>query len=386
MKSAILLLASSALLLSSCEAAKSTTPTTPITPTTPSSWVMGYYVGYLKNQLPISAIDWKNLTHLAVGVILPKTDGSLNFDIAFNASERAAIVKAAHSSGRKAIAMIGGSDTGPQWLLASSGAARATFIANLKKLVQLEGFDGLDLDWEPLTVAEQPNLLELTKDLRAALPNSILTFPADGVGNSNFPEDRSFYKQLAPYLDQLNLMTYGMSGAYDGWKTWHSSPLYHSDPATPTSIDFALKGYLKAGIPAAKLGLGIGFYGLCYTPPATGPLEDTLGRSPTGSSISASDGDISYANIVNTYLPLGTRKWDATARVPYLSFSKAAGPAKCGYISYEDEQSILEKATFSKANGLGGVIIWNINQGYLPSQSPTNPLLEVIGKAWLEGK
>jgi chitinase len=385
MKSAIPLLASSLLLLSSCEAAKSTT-TTPNPSTNPSSWVMGYYVGYLKDKMPISAIDWKNLTHLAVGVILPKADGSLNFDIAFNASERAAIVKAAHSSGRKAIAMIGGSDTGPQWLLASSGAARATFIANLKKLVQLEGFDGLDLDWEPLTVAQQPKALELTKDLRAALPKAILTFPADGIGNSNFPEDRSFYKQLAPYLDQLNLMTYGMSGAYDGWKTWHSSPLYSSDSAAPTSIDFALKGFLDAGVPAAKLGLGIGFYGLCYSPPATSPLEDTIGRSPTGSSIIADDGDISYANIVNTYLPLGTRKWDATARVPYLSFSKASGPAKCGYISYEDEQSLLEKAKFSAAKGLGGVIIWNINQGYFAGKTPTNPLLEVIGKAWLEGK
>ncbi len=386
MKSAILLLASSMLLLSSCEAAKSTTPTTPTTPMTSSSWVMGYYVGYLNNSLPISAIDWKNLTHLAVGVILPKSDGSLNYDIAFNATERAAIVKAAHANGRKAIAMIGGSDTGPQWLLASSGAARATFIANLKKLVQLEGFDGLDLDWEPLTVAQQPVLYELTADLRTALPKAILTFPADGIGNSNFPTNQSFYKKLAPLLDQLNLMTYGMSGAYDGWKTWHSSPLYSSDSAAPTSIDFALKGFLDAGIPASKLGLGIGFYGLCYSPPATGPLEDTIGRSPTGSSIIADDGDISYTNIVNTYLPLGTRKWDTTARVPYLSFNKASGPAKCGYISYEDEQSILEKAAFSKAKGLGGVIIWNINQGYFAGKTPANPLLEVIGKAWLEGK
>jgi chitinase len=349
-----------------------------------SGWVMGYYVGYLADRQPVSAIDWGGLTHLALGVFVPQNDGALDASLALDAAGRAGLVRAARGHGVKVIAMIGGEGTGKQWFEAVSGANRAKFIANLKNLVTLEGFDGLDLDWEPLETGQQPRLLKLVQDLRAALPKAVLTFPADGADNANFPSDRSFFASLAPYVDQLNLMTYGMAGSYSGWKTWHSSPLYQQDSATPTSIDFTVSGYLKAGIPAAKLGIGIGFYGLCYGPPATGPLEDTVGRRPDGSSLLADDNDISYANIVTQYAPFGTRHWDAKARVPYLSFTRPSGPKGCTYISYDDEQSILEKGRYVAAKGLGGAIIWNINQGYIASGTPANPLMVATRRAFIE--
>jgi chitinase len=351
-----------------------------------SSWVMGYYVGYLANQMPIEAIDWSSLTHLAVGIILPKSDGSLDLSsgIGFDASKRAMLIQNAHTNNRKVLAMIGGENTGPDWMTASSGANRATFLANLEKLVKVEGFDGLDLDWEPLEKAQEPVLLSLTKDLRKALPNTLLTFPADGADNANFPADRAFFAKLAPFLDQINAMTYGMSGAYDGWKTWHSSPLYPSgDSAAPTSIDLTVKGYLKAGIPASKLGIGIGFYGQCYGNPATKPLEDTTGIRPDGAKIVAGDNNLSYANILKSYEPVGTKHWDTTARVPYLSFAVPNGVNGCTYLTYENEQSILEKAQYAKKLGLGGAIIWNINEGYVVGLTPANPLLEATRNAFL---
>jgi chitinase len=358
-------------------------PVTPPTSPPSSSWVTGYWVGYLADRQPIEAIDWNSLTHVALGIVLPKTDGSLNFDIALDAAGRAKMIKAAHDHARKAIAMIGGENTGPQWLVASSDANRAKLISSLKALTQ-EGFDGLDLDWEPLADTDQPVFLKLVQELRATLPTAILTFPVDGNDNSNFPANRSFFATVAPYLDQINLMTYGMAGAYQGWKTWHSSPLYHQDSATPTSIDNSVKGYLKANIPAAKLGIGIGFYGLCYGKPATKPLEDTVGIRADGAKLLAGDNVMSYAKIVTDYLPFGTRHWDALARVPYISLAQPTGPKGCTYISYDDEQSILEKGQYAKDHGLGGAIIWNINQGYIPGQTPANPLLDATRKAFLE--
>jgi chitinase len=349
-----------------------------------SSWVMGYYVGYLADKMPIEAIDWNSLTHLAAGIITPNPDGSLNFS-GLDATKRALLIQNAHKNKRKVLAMIGGENTGPDWMKASSGATRATFLSNLEKLVKIEGFDGLDLDWEPLDVVQEPVLLELTKDLRKALPSALLTFPADGADNANVPANRAFFASLEPYLDQINAMTYGMSGAYDGWKTWHSSPLYPSgDSAAPTSIDLTVKGFLKAGIPAAKLGIGIGFYGQCYGTPATKPLEATTGIRPDGAKIVAGDNDLSFANIVTTYEPLGTKHWDATARVPYLSFTPPNGVKGCTYLTYENEQSILEKGKYAKALGLGGAIIWNINEGYIPGQTPMNPLLDATRRAFLE--
>ncbi len=346
-------------------------------------WVMGYYMGYLADRQPPSKIDWKGLTHLAVGFFIPRADGSLDAGLAPSTADRKLLVQAARQNKRKVLATIGGQDSGPIWYAVTSSTARATFVSSLKNLVKSEGFDGLDLDWEPLEPKDQPLLLELVRTLRNELPGTLLTFPADGADNLNFPANRAFYAQLAPLLDQLNLMTYGMGFAFEGWKTWHSSPLYGQTPNTPTSVDLAVQGYLKVGVPAAKLGIGIGFYGICYGAPAQGPLEDTVGTKAGGAQLLASDNDLSYANIVTQYAPLGTRKWDSSAWVPYLTFAKPSGPKGCTYLSYEDDASILEKGKYLRQKGLGGVIIWNVNQGYVPGRVPANPLLDATRRAFL---
>jgi chitinase len=350
-----------------------------------SKWVTGYYVGYLADLQPIEAIDWNGLTHVALGVITPNQDGSLNFVGALDEAGRAKLVQAAHVHNRKAIAMIGGQETGHDWFAAASEENRANFIANLVNLVAVEGFDGLDLDWEPIENYQQPRLLDLFRALRATMPDAILTFPIEALDNSNFPApDRSYIADIAPYLDQINLMTYGMDHTYDGWKTWHSSPLYHQDAATPTSIDYVVNNALDAGVPASKLGLGIAFFGSCYSFPATEPLEDTVGLSADGSDFLAGDNDMSYANIVTEYAPQGKRYWDEVAQVPYLSLPWPTGTKNCTYITYDDEQSILVKGQYVKDHGLGGAIIWNINEGYIAAQTPANPLLAATRQAFIE--
>ena len=57
----------------------------------------------------------------------------------------------------------------------------------------------------------------------------------------------------------------------------------------------------------------------------------------------------------------------------------------CTYISYDDEQSIAEKGAYVKAKGLGGVIQWEINEGYLSSAAAgqRNPLLKAIAASVL---
>jgi chitinase len=82
---------------------------------------------------------------------------------------------------------------------------------------------------------------------------------------------------------------------------------------------------------------------------------------------------------------LGTRQWDNAALAPYLSLS-ASNPHDCTYVTYEDEQSIAAKGAWAKSQGLGGVIIWTINEGYLPTaaRGAQNPLLDAMHAAFLE--
>src|SRR5262249_15888998 len=129
---------------------------------------------------------------------------------------------------------------------------------------------------------------------------------------------------------------------------------------------------------AAKLGFGIGFYGSGWNSPVTAPRQ-----SPGSAHVVASDGDLSYANILSQYYSLGTYHYDSAAQAPYLSFVSPTGPFGCTFISYEDASSVAAKGQFASANGLGGAIIWNINEGYQPGAPNPNALLAAVGKAFL---
>lgn len=55
------------------------------------------------------------------------------------------------------------------------------------------------------------------------------------------------------------------------------------------------------------------------------------------------------------------------------------------YVTYENEQSIIEKASFLRKNGLGGLIIWEISQGYFKNRPTANsePLMNIIYEYFL---
>ena len=345
-----------------------------------SKWVAGYYVGYEAGLQPVAALDFDGLTHLMVGAVLPNPNGTLAthyYIDAFNGPLWAqGAIDAAQAAGRKAVLMVGGANTIDGWRGAASAPNRAAFVANLLALVDATGADGLDLDWEPIETQDRAPLTALVQALRAQRPNLLLTLPVNVV-NANFadPADEgTFYQTLAPLLDQVNLMSYGMGFDYDGWHSWFSAPLDGEYGNAPTSISHTVDYYLAAGVPAAKLGVGSGFYGTCYRG-VTQPRS-----AVTQGQIVANDGAMSYRNIVELYAPSMTAHYDLPAQAPWLGSPTGRGPQACNYISYEDAQSILAKGAFVQSRGLGGTIIWTISQGHLPSRpaGQRDPLLDAM--------
>ncbi len=348
-----------------------------------TTWVMGYYSGFGASY-PVADIDWNGLTHLAVAFYLPDTQGNIDESLSQGNAGPAlgrSLVAAAHTAGKRIIASLGGSDSQAAWQGSTSSANRAAFVANVASLVANYGFDGVDLDWEPFDAGDHAALQALVTDLHAALPATLVTMPV-GCENNNSPDDLTFFGTLAASVDRLNLMSYGLAGAWQGWKSWHSSPLHwNGDTSTPIAIDSSVDDYLAAGVPAAKLGIGSGFYGECYTSPVTAP-DLALG----GSTVAAGDGTMSYANILAGYYSATAYHWDSSAMVPYLSFPSAHGAQGCTYVTYEDAQAIAAKGAYAKSKGLGGVIIWTINEGYVPSAAAgqRSPLLEAMKTAFLQ--
>ncbi|WP_161881710.1 glycoside hydrolase family 18 protein [Deinococcus alpinitundrae] len=377
------------LALGAC-AGSSGSPSTPSSTTPPDTtntgsgaWVMGYAVGYERDLLPPSELNWASLTHLAVGRATPNADGSLNTTFDIDAVSGPAwaktMVQQAHAHNVKAILMLGGAGEHAGFVSAASASKRQAFVQNILKVVQGYGFDGVDLDWEPIESADQAPLKALAVALKAAQPNLLLSVPINFV-NSNFPrgEARPSFADLAQTVDRLNIMSYGMAGIYEGWKSWHSSALMGESESTPSSVDSSVKAYLAAGVPASKLGLGIGFYGLCYQG-VSGPRQ-----TAPGMKIAADDGQMSYSNIMAGYFTPAARKWDDSAKVPYLSSATPLGMDKCSFVSYEDAQSIAEKGRYAREKGLGGTIVWTLGQAHFSSKpaGQRDPLLDAVKSAF----
>jgi chitinase len=355
------------------------TPSAPLPPLPPppagSRWVSGYYVGYQRGLYPETSVDFSLMTHIIVGRIIPAADGSVltHFDIDNTNGPAMArtLSSRAHAAGRKAILMLGGAGEHAGFVGAANNTNRAKFVGNLLRVMDDLGYDGIDVDWEPIETADRAPLLQLLKDLRAARPSILLSIPV-GWTNANFTGVDSWYAEVAAQVQQMNLMTYDMAGPWGGWVSWHFSALQDHGADHPSSIASSVQQYLNVGIPAAKLGVGIGFYGACWRG-VTGPRQ-----ALNGAYIVASDNTMSYRNIMTSYYTLAARRWDDAAKAGYLTFSTATGPQGCNFISYEDEQSIAAKGEFVRTRGLGGAIIWTIGQGHLPSApaGSQDPLLK----------
>lgn len=345
------------------------------------TWIQGYYVGYERTLYPTSEIDFTAVTHLMVGRVVPNADGTLDktFDIdpvngPIFATQSST---AAHAANRKAILMVGGAGA-TQWTSAASNANRANFVANLLQTMDQLGMDGLDLDWEPIdTPTDRTELLALAQDLRAARPSLLLTIPVGWI-NVNFGASDAYWGTIAPYFDRVNIMSYDMNYNMFGWDSWFTSALDGESGSTPSSVESGVTFYLASGVPAAKLGIGIPFYGDCWHG-VTGPRQTI----PAGAGIYRSDGAMSYTNIMAGYYTPAGYHYDATAQSAWLG-PGPYGTHACTFLSYEDPTSIAAKGAFAKSRGLGGAIIWTISQGYIAGNAPgaRSPLLTAIRQSF----
>jgi chitinase len=345
--------------------------------TTTSGWMIGYYAGYNNAALPVANIDWTSITHLAIAFYPPDGHDGLDQSLQLGAGQgpalTTALVAAAHANRVKAIASIGGSTEHSALAASASSSHRAAFVSNIASFVTSNGFDGIDLDWEPIESGDVTTLSALLGDLRTALPGITISLPIIPF-NMNNPPDMSMFSTLLPQVDQINVMSYDMSSANTSWESWHSSPLHwNQNNDTPVGIDATVDALLGGGVPASKLGIGAGFLGQCYSKPITKPLQAV--KSTT--TITAID----YSDIASNYLPVTTAQWDSAAMVPYLSFTTPQAPDDCTYITYEDVQSLTAKANYAKTKGLGGIIVWTLNQGYVAS-APAGQQNQLLDALW----
>lgn len=170
-------------------------------------WRTAYYAGYSSATLPVSDIDFTALTHIVHFSLLPNGDGTLNPSTnAITPQGTAELVSGAHAANKQVLICIGGA--GSYFPNAASTANVASFVSNLTNFMASGGYDGIDVDWEPLPDGDGLLYTNLIFKLRAALDG----FSTHKLLISAVPPSVSpgIVGAVQDKLDQINLMTYDL--------------------------------------------------------------------------------------------------------------------------------------------------------------------------------
>lgn len=337
----------------------------------PKNTVVGYYAGWSAYQgYEASDIPAQQLTHINYSFAMIDPDsGTLALDNPSQDEKNFASLRTLREEypHLKLILSVGGWDYSSHFSdVASTAAGRSTFAQSCAELLSHYDLDGIDLDWEyPVSGGtsgtghrpqDKQNFTLLLKAIRQELDRqgkrdgkSYQLTIAGAAGDwylSNIQPTA-----VAELVDHIFLMAYDIHGPWDKYADFNA-PLY--TPSTPaphyqSSVSDSVEAYLESGVPADKLVLGMPLYGYRYDG-VSGSQNGLYSPYTTARSIP-------YDTLVATYLsdPAYQQLRHTEARVPYLY-------GKNSFLSYDDPQSISEKADLARELDLQGIGFWEISQ------------------------
>ncbi|MEP7287749.1 MAG: glycoside hydrolase family 18 protein [Chloroflexota bacterium] len=365
--------------------------------TAPKYKIVGYYTSYsiYTRQYFVTDIPANQLTHLNYAALDVSDNGQcvtsdLWADMQYSyPSDKPAerlrgnfkqlqLLKKANPN-LKILMTVGGWEQSKNFSNAAlTQQSRIRFGRSCVAFMKEYGFDGIDIDWRyPVSGGlvensghpeDRENFTLLLAELRGQLEywsqrdntRYLLTIAAPAVAPlfKNMQLD-----QIHPYVDWINLTAYGFQGDWSDLAS-HQAPLFGSvkDPRGDTirndyNVAGAVKAYLDAGVPAEKIVVGVPFFAQAWRnvkPNDYFGLYQTPGGVPTGTR----PGGILY---YRDLLPLlksdsYTHFFDTETKTPWM-YNANGGIA----ISYEDPNSIQNKAAYVMSTGLGGIMIWELD-------------------------
>lgn len=251
------------------------------------------------------------------------------------------------SGAKEALAQIRGVNPGIKILLSVGGWGadgfsqgsrtaqnREKMAQSAAELVKEYGLDGIDIDWEyPCSslagIASDPgdkeNFTLLLKAVRECLDEAgdgyMLTIAAGGDAYFTAQTDM---KEAVRYLDYVQLMAYDLQGGFQKATGHHAALYFGSRNMSDACADKAVRLFMEAGVPAAKIVLGIPFYSRKW--------EDVKGGG-TGlgqEALTVGGYGPDYGELEASYIDKnGFRSyWDEEAKAPYLFDGKHSSAMK----------------------------------------------------------
>ncbi len=356
-------------------------------------WVGAYVPGWNQPRLdPKNDHLFDAITHfLHFAVFVRASDGSLDLQTnELTPSRMRALVGAAHGAGKQALLVVGGEGAAPGLRIASSPERLPNTLKSILSLVDRYGYDGIDVDWEPLGPQDAELYSSFIESLRKSLDQTALHHRRPRLGlttaievnlnNNDYMVSlvRTLHK-LDEKVDRINLMTYAMANSSSLPFVWHNSALYPGvspeDGFRTPSADGAIGEFFAAGFQAGKLGIGINLYGYLWQ----GQGPENISSPGKLWKLPPKVVELTYGKVVKEFLKNNPTRWDQQAEVPYLSI-----PQTNQFLSYENNRGIEAKLRYVQRNGLGGIIIWDIGRDD-QDENAKRELLGVINRAVLLG-
>ena len=344
------------ILLVSCEE-KSKTP-----PTSQKKIIVGYVPGF-RGALDQLSIDANKLTHINYAFVNVRDSMAWLTNIETDTINFRLLNKLKKiNPDLKILISIGGwSWSGNFSDAVLTPSSRRKFAKTSVEIVANHDLDGVDIDWEypgqrgndnVFRPEDKKNYTLMFKEIRKELDElSEKTGKyyelTTAVGASYRYIENTEMKKAAKYLDYVHLMTYDFYTSGDS--AGHHSNLYPpEDYEKDASAHKSFNEFVKAGVPAEKLVMGVPFYGRSWIMKSADkhginmPVED---RARGGGYTYIKDSLINQKGFV--------RHWDKNAKAPYL-FNAETNQL----VVYDDEESVKLKCEYVIDNNMGGLMFW----------------------------
>jgi GH18 family chitinase len=225
---------------------------------------------------------------------------------------------------------------------------RTAAVNSCLEALDTYGFDGIDMDWEyPTDAQDRKALLDFFRELRRRAPAStVLTLAASSDPFSLTPASPTEAFQVAEFaqlVDRCYVMTYDYAGPWNS-QSGHNSGAIDGEQS--------ILKYIRAGWPASKLAIGCAWYGRRCT------VEKEGGTGGRGQNAWGWE-DLTYGNVFDLVSSTSSYEehYDTEADAPW-NFD----PLTNRFITCETPRTIHSKKAWAHKHGLGGIFAWAWNQ------------------------